>query len=543
MLITRLEYRLISQIFSNQSYFQKTFIQNQMNYEKEKNILDLLMSNSLIDNYQRKIIEIESKKHNISEEKCILKLNLLSQETLLKIKKELNKNKYNISDFIIDSELIKKVPIEFCLSRKCLPINLTDSCLYVAMTFNDVNILKELDLFLKFKSTKVIISEDNEIRELILKNYNNDSNWIAFIEKHDEKSLDLFIDRLIFDAISKNASDIHFSCDEYIVRLRYRIDGDLVKICVFHKDYYGRVLVKLKVIFSVDITTSFKPRDGSMSRVVMGKRVDFRISFHQCIYGENVAIRILNNVENVSIDQIGYSEIELKKIREMISRKSGIVVFIGPTGSGKTTSLYASINEIDKTKYNIMTVEDPVECYLKGVQQTDINQHPEMTFSSCLRSILRQDPDIILIGEIRDSETANMAIRASMTGHKVFTTLHARDVFCVVDRFAELGAPKSLCINNIVGIVSQRLIRKTCENCLGIGCIDCFYSFYKGRSVISESLIFNQEIIQLFHENTSNEVRKKLSNFKSMKEDGLEKCKRGIFSEKDVLYFSEEEIY
>lgn len=513
-----------------------------MSYDKEKSILGFLVSNCLIDEYQKKIIEVESKKHNISEEKCIVKLNIFSQETLIKLKKELNKNKHNINDFIIDSDLIRKVPMEFCLSRKCLPINMIDSCIYIAMTLNDLNIIKELNLFISFKTTKIILCEENEIKELILKNYNNDSNWIAFIEKNDEKSLDLFIDRLIFDAISRNASDIHFSCDECIVRLRYRIDGDLVKICIFHVDYYNRVLVKLKVIFSVDITTSFKPRDGSMNRVVMGKKVDFRISFHQCIYGENVVIRILNNVENISIDQIGYSEIELKKIKDMIYKRNGIVVFIGPTGSGKTTSLYAAINEIDKMKYNIMTVEDPVECYLKGVQQTDINQHPEMTFSSCLRSILRQDPDVILIGEIRDPETANMAIRASMTGHKVFTTLHARDVFSVVDRFMELGVPKGLCINNLIGIVSQRLIRKNCKNCSGTGCSTCFYLGHKGRSVVSESLIFNEEIIALFNENNLNEVKRKLINFKNMKEDGMQKCKQGIFSEKEVSYCLEGDI-
>ena len=281
-----------------------------------------------------------------------------------------------------------------------------------------------------------------------------------------------------------------------------------------------------------------------MSRVVLGKKVDFRISFHKCLYGENVVIRILNNnIENISLDDLGYSKLELEKIREMIHSRNGMVVFIGPTGSGKSTAVCAAISdEIDCSRNNVMTVEDPVECKLKGVQQTDVNQHPEMTFSSCLRSILRQDPDVIFIGEIRDSETANMAIRASMTGHKVFTTLHARDVFSVVDRFVELGVPRGLCINNISGIISQRLIRKICKSCSKIGCVDCFHCGYKGRSIVSESIIFAEEIVELFHENTSNEVRRKLKDFKNMKEDALEKCKEGVFSEKDVIYSLEGDL-
>jgi type II secretory ATPase GspE/PulE/Tfp pilus assembly ATPase PilB-like protein len=294
----------------------------------------------------------------------------------------------------------------------------------------------------------------------------------------------------------------------------------------------------MKLMFSVDITPVVRSRDGSLSKFISGERFDFRISFHGCSYGENVVIRILNSKNQISLTSLGYSDKVLKDIKSMIHSHGGLVIFIGPTGSGKTTSLYASISELDHEKLNIMTAEDPIEKKITGVQQVDINSHPELNFANCLRSILRQDPDVILIGEIRDSETAQMALRAAMTGHKVFTTMHARSTIDVVDRLEELGIPRRLAINNIRGIVAQRLIKKNCQQCKGAGCDHCDDIGSYDRCVVAESLLFTAEVIKVLSSNSTNS--EKVSNllrigYKTMMDDGLDKLKLGIISNSELV--------
>ena len=501
------------------------------------NLLEFLISKSVIDDDQKKIIEIESIKKQISVEKCIVDLNFVSSSTLSKLIGEFRHEDRNLSDFIPDINLIKSVPYKFCLSKHCLPIALIDDCLYVGMAKNDINTLQELGRLISFRTTKTIKGDEQQLYDLIQKNYANIENWIDFIEV-SERSTEVFIDRLLLDAVSKKASDIHFSCYDSIVKVRYRIDGDLQKICIFHKDYFTKISVRLKILFEVDITTSIQPRDGNLSRFIFGNKVDFRISFHNCTYGENIVIRILNNLHNLNLDSLGYSPIVLQNIKKMVGCHGGMVIFIGPTGSGKTTALYSALREIDSNRYNIMTVEDPIESHLEGVQQTDVNFHPSMTFSSCLRSILRQDPDVMLIGEIRDAETANIALRASMTGHKVFTTVHARNIFSVLDRLEELGLSRNLLINNIRGIVAQRLMKKKCKSCDAKGCEACMKTGYSGRCVVAESLFFDERTIEIFLSNTSVEQKRidlVQQGYVSMLEDGLAKVDAGILSSAQLI--------
>ena len=228
----------------------------------------------------------------------------------------------------------------------------------------------------------------------------------------------------------------------------------------------------------------------------------------------------------------------LENIRKMIKLHGGLIIFIGPTGSGKTTSLYAALQEIDAEKYNIMTVEDPVEYNLKGAQQVDINTHPNLTFASCLRSIMRQDPDVILIGEVRDAETAQMSLRAAMTGHKIFTTLHARNILDVLDRLEELGLSRRLCANNIRGIVAQRLVKKLCSHCAGRKCNYCDQLGYRDRCVIAESLFFDEQVIDIVLSSlTLAEKRSQLIKYgyQSMFDDGLSKIANGIISKEELI--------
>jgi type II secretory ATPase GspE/PulE/Tfp pilus assembly ATPase PilB-like protein len=501
------------------------------------NLLSFLVDKGVIDKDQRRIIETELNIKSVKIEECILKMRLTNLNTLTKLMTEFNNENLDINNFIVDTDLINKIPYTFCAENRCLPITLVDNCLYIAMNAPDMNVIETLNRFIHFHRTKIIKTNNTQLYELIQKNYAMCGNWIDFIEESD-RSAEVFIDRLLLDAINKRASDIHFSCEELVVKVRYRIDGDLKKTCIFHKDHFSKISVRLKVLFSVDITNSVRSRDGSLTKFIYGERVDFRIGFHSCIYGENIVIRILHNPGQTNLDTIGYSPLVLENIRKMIKLHGGLIIFIGPTGSGKTTSLYAALQEIDAEKYNIMTVEDPVEYNLKGAQQVDINTHPNLTFASCLRSIMRQDPDVILIGEVRDAETAQMSLRAAMTGHKIFTTLHARNILDVLDRLEELGLSRRLCANNIRGIVAQRLVKKLCSHCAGRKCNYCDQLGYRDRCVIAESLFFDEQVIDIVLSSlTLAEKRSQLIKYgyQSMFDDGLSKIANGIISKEELI--------
>ncbi len=502
------------------------------------NIIDQL---SFIDSDQKEIIKREFYKSQIYKDINILdvidvirKLKIIDEDYITSF---INKN--NKFDFSFDKQLIKKIPYNFCITKKCLPVSINDEVLTLLIVQNNLNTIKEINMYINFKNVELVICSNKELFEYIEKNYTEFFDFCDLLDDKYSNSTELFVDRLFFDAVNKNATDIHISQEEYIVKVRYRIDGQLKKIFTFHKDYYDKILVRLKLLFSVDIGKSLKSKDGSLSKYIYNQRRDFRASFHYCIYGENVVIRVLNIFAISKLEDIGYSDLNLQNINKMINKEGGLIILIGPTGSGKTTSLYSILKKIDPIKNNIMTIEDPVECYVDSAQQTDINYHPEATFSNCLRSILRQNPDCILIGEIRDKDTALIALRAAMTGHKVFTTLHAKDIFSVFDRFVEFDINYSMCVNSICGIVSQRLVKKKCIYCTD-GCSTCFDSKFFGRCVVAESLFFSQKVIEVLLENTSNFNKyKKLKDlgFCDLYEDALLMCKKNIINFEQIKLF------
>lgn len=331
------------------------------------------------------------------------------------------------------------------------------------------------------------------------------------------------VDNILTDAVKRGASDIHFEPEEHYIRLRYRIDGVLQEVRLLHKSFWSGLVVRLKVISKLDLTDQRTPQDGRMELIVHGRQVDFRVSSLPGTWGENFVLRILDRQKGiVPLENLGLDELSFRELKLMMSRPTGILLVTGPTGSGKTTTLYSMLNDMNDIGVNIMTLEDPVEYPMTLIRQTPVNEEVGMTFAAGIRALLRQDPDIILIGEVRDGETAEMALRAAMTGHQVFATLHTNSAIGAIPRLLDIGVSRSILSGNIIGIVAQRLVRKLCPECkvayqpdefekqiMGYapeenptlykpcGCDACNGIGYKGRLAVLETLRFSEEMDDL----------------------------------------------
>ncbi|WP_255992028.1 GspE/PulE family protein [Chitinolyticbacter albus] len=274
------------------------------------------------------------------------------------------------------------------------------------------------------------------------------------------------IDALLADAVARSASDIHLEPEAGFVRIRYRIDGVLRQVCVLHKRYWPAMVVRVKVMANMNIAETRAPQDGRISRVLAGRNIDFRVAAQPTIWGENLVLRILDRKKGLlPIAALGLTPPNLATLRRMLARPEGLILITGPTGSGKTTTLYSILAELNSEQVNIMTLEDPVEYPIPMIRQTSLNEVVKMDFASGIRSLLRQDPDVILIGEIRDKETADMAFRAAMTGHQVYATLHTSSAIGALPRLADIGVRADVMAGNIIGIVAQRLVRLLCVQC------------------------------------------------------------------------------
>ncbi len=370
-------------------------------------------------------------------------------------------------------------------------------------------------------------------------------------------------DALIADAVSRSASDIHFEPEEQFLRVRYRIDGVLRPVRSLAKSHWMAILVRLKVMSGMNIAETRAPQDGRISLSLFGRQIDFRAASHPTIHGENFVLRILDRKFGiVSLDKIGMTDAQLSLLKRMLERPEGILLVTGPTGSGKTTTLYSILNHLNNDDVNIMTLEDPVEYPLPLTRQTSISETVKLDFSNGIRSLMRQDPDIILVGEIRDHDTAEMALRAAMTGHQVFSTLHTNSALGSIARLHDLGIIDDVFAANIIGIVAQRLVRRLCPLCktayapdtterliMGIGqdvkitlfaprgCPDCENQGYKGRLAIMEILRFDHGLIELV---TRHAGLKELTGyalaqqFTPLVEDGIRRVLEGLTSLHEV---------
>jgi type IV pilus assembly protein PilB len=374
-------------------------------------------------------------------------------------------------------------------------------------------------------------------------------------------------DLIMIQAIRDRASDIHLEPDEKALGVRFRIDGFLYESLTLPKQIHPSLTSRIKILAEMDIAETRLPQDGNFNVKMEKRSFEIRVSTFPTIYGENVVLRVLDQTSPLfKLEDMGFSEEMLDLCKQLIRRPNGIILVTGPTGSGKTTTLYAFLNLINSKEKNIITVEDPVEYRLSLIRQTQVNPKAGITFATGLRSILRQDPDVIMIGEIRDRETAEIAHQAALTGHLVLSTLHTNDAPEAISRLMDIGVEPYLISSSVIGVLAQRLVRTICPNCKtsyqadtnalgelgekiqkskeslslyrGKGCKNCKQSGYFGRTGIFELLTINEKIKQLIAEKASTQVireaAKKITGMVSLREDGLRKVLKGITTLEEV---------
>ena len=378
-----------------------------------------------------------------------------------------------------------------------------------------------------------------------------------------------FVDVILYQAIKDQASDVHFEPFEKEFRIRYRVDGALYEMPPPPKSLALPVISRVKIMSGLNISERRRPQDGRIQLKVRGKSVDLRVSCLPTTFGESVVLRILDkSVVNLDLEVLGMGQDVLDKLRELIHLPNGILVVTGPTGSGKTTTLYSALKEINTIDEKLLTAEDPVEYDIEGIIQLPINDAVGMTFHRALRAFLRQDPDRIMVGEVRDLETAKMAIEASLTGHFVFSTLHTNDAAGTVTRLIDMGVEPFLICSSLVGVLSQRLIRRVCKNCrtayeatdeelermgveradiggkkfyYGKGCSTCSQTGYKGRKAICELLVVNNQLSELISKNSpTSTIRNKAIELgmRTIREDGLQAIINGETTVDEVLRYT-----
>jgi len=372
------------------------------------------------------------------------------------------------------------------------------------------------------------------------------------------------VNYLLYNAVRENASDIHIEPDDKKLRVRYRVDGKLYEKIRPPYQMHSAIVSRIKIMAELDIAQRRLPQDGGIHVLMEGRPIDLRVSVMPGNFGEKVVIRIIDPQKTLfNLESLGFTYENLKQFRDVIQSPNGIVLVTGPTGSGKNTTLYAALAELNNEEVNICTVEDPVECNMAGINQFQVNEGAGFRFSTALRSLLRQDPDIIMVGEIRDADTANIAVQAALTGHLVLSTLHTNDATGAVTRLLDLNVAPYLVSASLIAALAQRLVRKICPNCKteyepptsirkaveslngevekfyrGVGCKKCRNTGYAGRIAVHELFVPDEEIIEMISERAALKKLRDKALQKGMvplQLDGIEKIKAGIISIEEVL--------
>lgn len=484
---------------------------------------------------------------------------------------------------VLDAEIINKVPKDVAVRNKVVPIAHEGNTVTLAMA--DVHNVIAVDqvkrYFPRQARMKPIYCSDSQIHDLIEKYYDYETTIDGIIKeietgvKENNAILDgkqegyvnptvRLVNAFLVDAIRQGASDIHFEPEGTFLRIRYRIDGQLIQIRSIHKDYWSAIAVRIKIMSGMNIAETRLPQDGRINYNVAGRDVDFRVATQPTIHGENIVMRLLDKKKALMpLSDLGFTgknEVLLKKI---LKKPEGIIIVTGPTGSGKTTTLYSVLEYINSIDVNIMTLEDPVEYQLSLIRQTNIREGSGVGFAEGMKALMRQDPDVIFIGEVRDETTANMSIRAAMTGHKVFSTLHTNDALGIIPRLFDIGVTPELLAGSLVCGIAQRLARRLCPHCkeeveateeeckiLGVdpakppkihkavGCDKCDGKGYKGRIALHEIMPVDKGMDELISTHaTRNKMEEYLleNGFVPMVDDATHKVLAGLIDVPEMM--------
>ncbi|QUH20670.1 GspE/PulE family protein [Alkaliphilus sp. B6464] len=539
---------------------------------KTKRLGDLLIEAGLIEQEQlEKALELQKVTFKKLGELLIDEGFVKESQIIEVLEFQLGIPHLDLEKYFINPEMPRLISEKLARRHMLIPVKKERGNLIVAMS-DPLNIFAVDDIKIA-TGLEVIpaISTRQNIENAINRYYGSESAENAIEEfKREYKMPDLddleaqdtldisnapmvrLVNSFIKQAVRLNASDIHLEPYEKTLRLRFRIDGDLQEIMSIAKSAHQAIISRIKILGRMDIAEKRIPQDGRVEMVIDGRDIDMRISILPTVYGEKAVIRLLDRSSVViSKEQLGFTQDNFKIFDEIIKSPHGIILVTGPTGSGKTTTLYAALKELNNVARNIITIEDPVEYRLEGVNQVQVSNKAGLTFASGLKAILRQDPDIVMVGEIRDGETAHIAVRAAITGHLVLSTMHTNDTASTVTRFTDMGIESYLVSSSVIGVVAQRLIKKICPYCResyhstsvdkkildieenvllhrGKGCNVCNYTGYKGRQAVQEIMRVDEAIRALIDERSSiDKIRKKAleNGMTSLKEN----CKQLIF--------------
>jgi len=547
-------------------------------------IIDLLLKESLVTLDQVAKAKEEVKRTGIKLEKALEKLGFITEEDIAKAKADAMGVPYmNLEDYVMDVSLTQLIPESVAHKYKAVPLfKIMDSLTVAMVDPRNIEALDNIRRIAKVGNVEPVLvstrsigqvldayyGEGNSVEEIVksIENKKSFAQKTDLIEIAEEAPIIKLVNILITDAVKERVSDIHIEPEIEVLRVRFRIDGILHEVHTLPKKLSNAIISRIKILSDIDIAENRRPQDGKIRVKLEHKDLDIRVSTFPTVHGENVVMRLLDRSSILlGLKDLGFTTGNLEIFSKLIKQPNGIILVTGPTGSGKTTTLYSALTTISSMEKNIITIEDPVEYELPLIRQTQVNPKADVTFANGLRSILRQDPDVIMVGEIRDKETAEVAIQASLTGHLVFSTLHTNDAPSSLTRLMDMGLEPFLISNSLILIVAQRLVRKICPKCkeeysahatalgdLGLdsstklfrgkGCNNCKNSGFSGRIGIFEVLVFNEDIRKLVEEkNSADMIKKKAieSGMKTLREDGLDKARAGITTIEEILRVTE----
>ncbi|QOR35671.1 Flp pilus assembly complex ATPase component TadA [Clostridium sp. 'deep sea'] len=542
---------------------------------------DLLLDRGLISKEQ--LQDALSKQHqlNLRVGETLIECGYVTEEDIaLTLSDQFKIPFEQVANLSFEPEAVNMVNQALVERHKFVPVSVNDNEITLA-TADPTDVLALDDIkFATKRNIKLIIVTKRDIERAIEWLYltpegfnNNSLNISDFVDiSDDDAPLIRMVNAIIQQSVEDSASDIHIEPSDYLLIIRYRIDGLLQMLREMSMDLHNSIVARIKIMANLDISERRLPQDGAFRQFIGGREIDFRVSTIPTIRGEKIVIRIHDNTQNrYKVDNIGMQLTTLKKLQNLLSLPYGMILVTGPTGSGKTTSLYSCLDVLNSPHKNIISIEDPTEYRLNGINQISINKKIGLTYSTVLRSILRQDPNIIMVGEIRDKETAEVSIRAALTGHLVLSTIHTNDAASTLTRLMDMGVAEFLIASSIAGIVAQRLVRRVCSRCrkeyfinkndslwstlnidnyiqnkseillfkAGDGCSHCHNTGYRGRIGIFELLIINETIAKMVMDHQPASVIKDyaVSNLamQTLRDDAIIKVLSGITTVEELM--------